>query len=140
MMLKKPRGKRNRFILALLLTVGLAGCSQLNPVPREEVEANLAPMLKAERRADQIKYYAQLLVRMEAMSQESAKKLKSTHDVYYVYYVAASVYLARGNLESYLEHLKHAEKELDEMEAILKEDLAKLSRTEQERRVFRSGL
>jgi hypothetical protein len=79
---------------------------------------------------------------MEGMSQESAQKLKATHDVYYVYYLAASVYLARGNLEAYLAHLKQAEKELDSMEAILKRDLSKLSELEREKkeRVFRSGL
>jgi hypothetical protein len=128
--------------LGLLLTMGLIGCSQFNPVPREQVEANLAPMLRVERRADQVKYYTEMLVLMEGMSQESAQKLKATHDVYYVYYLAASVHLARGSLESYLAHLKQAEKELDSMEAILKRDLSKLSELEREKkeRVFRSGL
>jgi hypothetical protein len=134
---------KNRYsFLGLVLTLGLIGCSQFNPVPREQVEGNLGPMLRVERRADQMKYYTEVLVQMEGMSQESAQKLKATHDVYYVYYLAASVHLARGSLESYLAHLKQAEKELDSMEAILKRDLSKLSELEREKkeRVFRSGL
>jgi hypothetical protein len=83
-----------------------------------------------------------MLVLLEGMSTETAQRLKATHDVYYVYYLAATVHLARGNLESYLAHLKQAEKELDSMEAILKHDLAKLSELEREKkdRFLRSGL
>jgi hypothetical protein len=139
----EPQVMKNRYpFLGLILALGLIGCSQFNPVPREEVEANLAPMLRVERRADQVKYYSEMLLRMEGLSRESAQKLKSTHDIYYVYYLAASVYLARGNVESYLAHLKQAEKELDAMEGILKRDLSRLSELEREKkeRVFRSGL
>jgi hypothetical protein len=70
------------------------------------------------------------------------RKLKATHDVYYVYYLAAAVHLARGNMGSYVAHVKLAERELDAMEAIVKENLAHLTQSESERksRFSKSGL
>jgi hypothetical protein len=116
----------------LVLAFGLAACGQIGPQPmgRDQLAANLAPLLKIERRADQVKYYTLLLDKVGGLGEEGAQALKNHHDVYYVYYLAANMHLARGNLDSYRVHVKLAEKELDSMEGILKESLSALSQKE----------
>ncbi len=100
----------------VLLVSSLVACSQIAPIPRDELAANLAPILKIEKRTDQIKYYTEMLLYL----------LKAHYDVYYVYYLAANVSLARGSMESYLANVKLAEKEIDLMEAIVRDRLAQL--------------
>lgn len=113
----------------LVLAFGLAACGQIGPQPiaRDQLAANLAPLLKIERRADRVKYYTLLLDKIGGIGEQGAQALKDYHDVYYVYYLAANMHLARGNLDAYRAHVKLAEKELDSMEGILKESLSALS-------------
>ncbi len=110
----------------VLLVSSLVACSQIAPIPRDELAANLAPILKIEKRSDQIKYYTEMLLYLGGLSQDKAEDLKAHYDVYYVYYLAANVSLARGSMESYLANVKLAEKEIDLMEAIVRDRLAQL--------------
>jgi hypothetical protein len=59
------------------------------------------------------------------LSQGKSSELKTHLDIYYVYYLASNVQLAKGNMTSYQAHLELAEKELDVMESILKDGLDK---------------
>ncbi|MGH7847358.1 MAG: hypothetical protein ACREQW_19600 [Candidatus Binatia bacterium] len=131
-MVQTDQKRRSRLALAasmLVLTCGLAACAQVGPQPiaRDQLAANLAPLLKVERRAEQVKYYTLLLDKIGGIGEEGAQALKNHHDVYYVYYLAANMHLARGNLGAYRAHVKLAENELDSMEGILKESLSALS-------------
>lgn len=126
----------------LVLASGLVACSQMNPISRDQLAENLHPILKIENRVDRLQYYTQMLDKLGAINKENVDALKTHHDIYYVYYVAANVQLARGNMESYMAHVKLAEKELDLMEAMLKDKLSKLSESELKRqsRFSQSGL
>ena len=130
--------------LALLLATGLMACAQVasQPLPPDQLAANLAPLLKIEKRAEQVKYYALLLDNLGGIGEANAAAIKQHHDVYYVYYLAANFHLARGRIDSYLVHVSLAGKELDSMEAILKERIAALSRSDPEggNRLSRFGL
>jgi hypothetical protein len=68
-----------------------------------------------------------MLLSLGGLSKDNAEDLKAHYDVYYVYYLAANVSLARGHMESYLAHVKLAAGELDLMEAIVKDRLTKLT-------------
>ncbi len=133
-----------RTAMTILLAIGLMGCAQVasQPLPPDQLAANLAPLLKVEKRADQVRYYALLLDNLGGIGEENAAAIKQHHDIYYVYYLAANFNLARGHIDSYLVHVKLAGKELDFMEAILKESMAALSRTDPEvgNRLSRFGL
>lgn len=59
------------------------------------------------------------------ISEAVLKEMQEHYDIYYVYYSASSVYLARGDVQSYLAHIRMAEGELAAMEALLKHSLAK---------------
>ena len=63
-------------LLSLVLASGLVACSQIDPVPRDQLAANLAPILKIEKRADGVKYYTQMLRSVDGMSDEGAGKAK----------------------------------------------------------------
>lgn len=89
-------------------------------------------MLILERRFDQIKYYTQWLVLIRGIDEEKVAALKARHNVYFVYYLAANVDLANGQLESYQANLNRADTELKSMEATLKETLAELGQSSPE--------
>lgn len=110
--------------LGIILASGLAACSQVSPVPRERLAANIRPMLKIEERYNQLKEAIQILGSMGKVDGETMKDLKAHSDVYYLYYWASAVQLAGGNMESYRAHVKLAEKELESIEHILREKLA----------------
>ncbi len=112
---------------SLVLAMGLAACSQvrLEPIPRDQLAENIAPILKMEKRIDQVMYYTKMLGSLGGLSQGKSTELKGHLDIYYVYYLASNVQLAKGNMVSYQAHLKLAEKELDVMESILKDGLDK---------------
>ncbi len=105
--------------LSLLSATGLLACSQIPTIPRDQLTANLAPILKVEKRADEVKANTQILGFAGQITTEKVDALKTHFDVYYVHYLAASVYLARGSIEGYKAQLKRAETELEAMEAIL---------------------
>ncbi len=109
----------------LVLAGGLVGCSTVEPILRNQLAANIKPILKIEERIDQMRYYTNMLDSIGGISQEKLAELKGHYDVYYVYYLASNLYLAEGNTESYLAHVKQAQSELDAIEAILKDGLAK---------------
>ncbi|MGH7773349.1 MAG: hypothetical protein ACREQA_14075 [Candidatus Binatia bacterium] len=132
--------KITNLALSLVLASGLVGCSQIAPVPRDQLSANLAPILKIEKRADGVKYYTQMLRTVGEMSEEGAGKLKAHYDIYYIYWMAAVFNLANGNMDSYLANLKLAEKELNAMETILKDQFAQLGEANSKRKDVLSGL
>jgi len=111
--------------LSLVLAMGLAACSQvqMEPISRDQLVDHIAPILKMEKRIDQVMYYTKMLGSLGRLSHGKSTELKSHLDIYYVYYLGSNVQLAKGNMVSYQEHLKLAEKELDVMESILKDGL-----------------
>ena len=113
--------------LSLVLAMGMAACSQVQVVPisRDQLVENIDPILKMEKRIDQVMYYAKMLGSLGGLSQGKSSELKTHLDIYYVYYLASNVQLAKGNMTSYQAHLELAEKELDVMESILKDGLDK---------------
>ena len=113
--------------LSLVLAMGLAACSQvqMEPISRDQLADNILPILKLEKRIDQVMYYAKMLGSIGGLSQGRSTELKGHLDIYYVYYLASNVQLAKGNMVSYQAHLKLAENELDVMESILKDGLDK---------------
>ena len=125
--------KLMNLVLSLILACGLAACAQIDPVPRDQLAANLAPVLKIEERAARVKHYSQMLGSMAGMSKEKSDHLKAHYDIYYVYWMAAIFHLARGNMESYSAHVKLAERELDAMEKALKDKFAELGEANSER-------
>jgi len=113
--------------LSLVLAMGLAACSQVQvaPISRDQLVNSIAPILKMEQRLDQVMYYTKMLGSLGGLSQGKSKELKNHLDIYYVYYLASNIQLAKGNMESFTAHLKLAEKELDVMESIVKDGLDK---------------
>ncbi len=113
--------------LSLVLAMGLAACSQvqMEPISRDQLVDHIAPILKMEKRLDQVMYYTKMLGSLGTLSHGKSTELKSHLDIYYVYYLGSNVQLAKGNMVSYQAHLKLAEKELDVMESILKDGLDK---------------
>ncbi len=113
--------------LSLVLAMGMAACSQVQvePISRDQLVENIDPILKMEKRIDQVMYYAKMLGSLGGLSQGKSSELKTHLDIYYVYYLASNVQLAKGNMTSYQAHLELAEKELDVMESILKDGLDK---------------
>jgi hypothetical protein len=72
-----------------------------------------------------MRYYTKVLDSLGGITKEKLEELKGHYDVYYVYYLASNVHLAEGNTDSYLAHVELAERELEAIEAILKDGLAK---------------
>ncbi|MFQ5902097.1 MAG: hypothetical protein ACE5JO_00235 [Candidatus Binatia bacterium] len=134
--------KTIHLLLPLVLAGWLAACSQIQPISRDQMAANIDPILKLENRIGQVKYYTKMLISVGGISDEKGDELKAHHDIYYVYYLTANVQLARGNMESYVAYVKAAESELDLMEAILKDRLDKFAESASEMRdpFSRSGL
>ena len=105
--------------LSLLSAGGLLACSQIPTISRDQLTANLAPILKVEERVDEIKANTKIFGLVGQMTAEKVEELKTHYVIYNVHYLAASVYLARGSMEDYKAHLRQAETELEAMEAIL---------------------
>ena len=106
-------------VFSLLSSGGLLACSQITTISRGQLTANLAPILKVEERVDEVKANSKIFGLDGQMTAEKVEELKTHFDIYYVHYLAANVYLARGSMEDYKAHLRQAETELDAMEAIL---------------------
>lgn len=112
--------KLNRLAIALGLGLLFTGCSPIGPISRDQLAENLAPILEVENRVNRAMSGVQMLGLIGEISDKDAEKLKSHYDIYSVYYHAANVYLAGGDIESYISHFEMAKKELDAMEAILR--------------------
>ncbi len=115
--------KLNRVAIALGLGLLFTGCSQIGPISRDQLAANLAPILEVENRVKRAMSGVQMLGSVGEISDKDAEKLKAHYDVYSVYYHAANVHLAGGNIESYISHIEMAKQELAAIEAILKNSL-----------------
>ena len=116
-----------RVAIALGLGLLFTGCSPIGPMSRDQLATNLAPILEVENRAKQVLSGAQMLGSVGVISKKDAGKLKAHYDVYFVYYYSANVYLAGGDIESYIAHIQMAKQELDTMEVILKHSLVAAS-------------
>ena len=57
----------------------------MDPMPRVQIEANLAPIFKIEKQAEQVKYYTQILSYISGIGDEKVANLKAHYDVYYFY-------------------------------------------------------
>jgi hypothetical protein len=114
--------------LALLLTLGGAwiGCMQTGPVPPGQISARLGPILKIEDKVREVICYGQILDSVGGVTEASAKTLKAHFDVFYVYYLAATIHLANGNTKSHLAAIELAEQELHIVKAILKDELGEI--------------
>ncbi len=115
--------KLNRVALVLGLGLLFTGCSTIGPISRDQIAENLAPILEVENRVNRAMSGVQMLGSVGEISDKDAEKLKAHYDVYFVYYHAANVYLAGGDIESYKSHIEMAKKELVAREAILKNSL-----------------
>ncbi len=132
--------KNINLVLSLILASGLVACSQIDPIPRDQIAANLAPIVKIEKQAERIQYYVRVLGPMGLISDETNATLKTHYDIYYIYHQEAISHLSRGNIESYLAHAKLAERELNSMERILKDKFTELGKADSEREGRFSGL
>lgn len=116
----------SKLALSLMLALGLTACAPLQqPISRDQLAQHIDPILNMERRLDQVMYYTKMLGSMGGLTQGKSKELKQHLDVYYVYYLASNVQLAKGDMEAYHAHVALAERELDVMEKILRDGLDK---------------
>lgn len=129
-----------QYLATTLLALLLVACAQVQQISREQVAAHLNPILDLEKRVDQVKSFAQWLVQLRSIDDDKIAELKASHNVYFLYYLAASVDLASGNLKSYRANLERAERELEYMEATLKKSLTELGQTNPKSRFFESEL
>jgi len=114
-----------KLALPLVLASGLAACAQIQPIPRDQLAENIDPILKMERRLDQVMYYTKMLGTVGGLTQGKSKELKKHLDIYYVYYLASNVQLASGDMIAFQKHVALAERELENMETLLKDGLDK---------------
>jgi hypothetical protein len=133
----KLHSQKSRILAAILFPALVAGCTQLNPasrepVSREKVVENLSPILDMEQRGAQLTMAMQKLPFVTKLSADDARALKEHYDVYYVYHNAAATSLAEGDFEAYRNHVRVGLKELDSIEAKLKDVLKKSSGGERE--------
>ena len=118
-----------RHLATPLLALFLVACAQVQQISREQVAAHLSPVLDLEKRVDQLKSFAQWLVQLRGIDEDKLAELKASDNVYFLYYLAASVDLASGNLQSYRANVERAERELEFMEATLKKTLTQPGQT-----------
>jgi hypothetical protein len=124
--------QKSHMLAVILFPLLVAGCTQVNPgsrepVSREEVVANLRPILDMEQRVAELTLAMRKLPLVTNLSPQDAHALKEHYDVYYVYHNAAATSLAEGDFEAYRNHVRGGLKELDSMEAKLKDVLEKSS-------------
>lgn len=103
-----------------LLAFFLAGCSVIQPAPRERLVKNLRPIIALEERANRVTRSVSRLAFLGKINEKDASALKENYDLYYVYHQGAAVSLAQGNLAAYRSHVQLAESELDAMEMRLR--------------------
>ncbi len=109
----------------VLLTI-LTGCSLAlpdDPITRDKLSENMGEVLELEREVSSIQTY--MTMYGSAMTEDMLKAVKSIYDRYYLYYMAANVALANGDIELYRKHLAMAKAEVEKiMHALSKEDQA----------------
>lgn len=121
------------YILAVIvLSTLVAGCRQANsasrePVSRAKIVENLSPIVDMEKRGIQLTLAMQKLPLVADVSAEDARAIKEHYDVYYVYHNAAATSLAEGDMHAYRNHVQAGSKELDSLEAKLKDVLKRSS-------------
>lgn len=106
--------------IALSLAFVLAGCAPVH-FSRETIADNIAPVVALERRVDWITQESRAKHQFGILSREVIEALKEALDIYYVFYLAASVKLAEGRLDTYRELLSMAAREVDRMERLIRE-------------------
>ncbi len=111
-----------KLIAALVLVIGLTACSNtiIDPLPRNQVVANMDPILDMEKRFNNLSYYTKMLGSVGSIPKDKSDALQDHYDVYYVYYITSNTQLAGGNIGASLAHVKLANRELDSVEKILK--------------------
>ncbi len=114
-----------KLALPLVLASGVAACAQMQPITRDQLAENIDPILKMEKRLDQVMYYTKMLGTIGGLTKGKSKELKKHLDIYYVYYLASNVQLASGDMAAYQAHVALAERELEVMESLLKDGLDK---------------
>lgn len=106
-------------LIGLALAFVLAGCGPVY-FSRETVVDNIATVVALEKRVGWIAQESRAKYRLGILSREVAEALKETLDIYYVFYLAASVNLAEGKLDTYHELLSMAAREVDHMEMLIR--------------------
>jgi hypothetical protein len=129
--------RKSHMLAVILFPAIVAGCTNVNsasrePVSREKVVENLSPILDMEQRGTELTLAMQKLPFVAKLSRDDARELKEHYDVYYVYHNAAATSLAEGDFEAYRKHVRVGLKELDSIEAKLKDVLKKSSGGERE--------
>lgn len=102
--------------LWLLLLPLLAGCSLSvpdDPIPRDKLSQNMGEVLELESKVASIQSYVSQFG--SALTEDTLKAVQSSYDRYFLYYTAANVALANGDIELYRKHLKMANAEVDKM-------------------------
>ena len=122
----------SHILAAICLSTIVAGCRQADsasrePVSRAKVVENLSPIVDMEKRGVQLTLAMQKLPLVANVSPEDARALKEHYDVYYVYHNAAVTSLAEGEMHAYRNHVQAGSKELDSLEAKLKDVLKRSS-------------
>ncbi len=105
-------------LIGLALALIFAGCAP-SYISRQTVVDNIAPVLDLEKRVDRISQETKYQVRLGILSREGLKVLKGLLDIYYVYYLAANVSLAKGDIGSYQEFILMAAEEVKQMETLI---------------------
>ena len=109
--------------VAATFAVGLAACSQTAPVPRDQLAAYILPITKIEERSQRVVSAIQILSKAGLVENEVLEELKLHYDIYYIYHAASTIDLAKGDIQSYLAHIKLAEAELEGAEQLLKDSM-----------------
>jgi hypothetical protein len=118
----------SQILFAIFVFAIAAGCTKAHPasrepLPREKVVENLSPIVDMEKRGIQLTLAMRNLPLVASVSPEDARTLKEAYDVYYVYHNAAATSLAEGDLQAYRNHVQAGSRELDSLEAKLKDIL-----------------
>ncbi len=123
---------RSHMLTILILLTLVGGCRQASsasrePVSRAKVVENLSPIVDMEKRGIELTLAMQKLPLVATVSPEDARAIKEYYDVYYVYHNAAATSLAEGDMQAYRNHVRAGSKELDSLEAKLKDVLKRSS-------------
>ncbi|KKL18050.1 hypothetical protein LCGC14_2479420 [marine sediment metagenome] len=108
-------------ILVLFMLVGCAPAL----TSRMTIVENLDPILKLEERAYRMQARVAALSYMGKISGETLLAVIYHYDVYYPYYLAASIYLTNGQLDEYKKAIKLAGVELVAIQVLIDGSIGK---------------